>query len=232
MDRDESCAASFLPRSVHLDLFEGLWHDRRDYLFRQQGHDPVPGEAAGARPTASAACSASPRSAASSARPAPTRVPDRDHPHRRPPRGGRGRRQEEEARSLDRYDIDVKRCMFCGLCEEACPTKPMSIWLTTKTYETGDLRAQRALYFDKERLQSWEGVPPYPGVVSPDAGPDARRPTGAQGREGRRGMTRLDASPTSRADRSSTSSAASRCVGAVGRDRLPATRCTRRCRCC
>ena len=25
--------------------------------------------------------------------------------------------------------------MFCALCEEACPTKPKSIWLTTKTYE-------------------------------------------------------------------------------------------------
>ena len=25
--------------------------------------------------------------------------------------------------------------MFCGLCEEGCPTEPKSIWLTTKTYE-------------------------------------------------------------------------------------------------
>ena len=44
---------------------------------------------------------------------------------------------------LDRFDVDLKRCMFCGLCEEACPTVPKSIWLTTKTYETGLLRAQR-----------------------------------------------------------------------------------------
>ena len=36
---------------------------------------------------------------------------------------------------LDRFDIDVQRCMFCGLCEEGCPTEPKSIWLTTKTYE-------------------------------------------------------------------------------------------------
>src|SRR2546428_13783218 len=34
---------------------------------------------------------------------------------------------------LDRYDIDVKRRMFCSLCEEACPTKPKSIWLTTRS---------------------------------------------------------------------------------------------------
>src|SRR5260370_12406028 len=36
---------------------------------------------------------------------------------------------------LDRFDVDLKRCMFGQLCEDACPTVPKSIWLTTKPYE-------------------------------------------------------------------------------------------------
>lgn len=56
---------------------------------------------------------------------------------------------------LDRYDLDVKRCMFCGLCEEACPTEPKSIWLTTKCYETSTWDRGGDLYLDKEKLQRW-----------------------------------------------------------------------------
>ena len=52
--------------------------------------------------------------------------------------------------------------MFCGLCEEACPTKPMSIWLTTKTYEIATYERNERLYFNKERLQNWEGVHAVP----------------------------------------------------------------------
>ena len=63
---------------------------------------------------------------------------------------------------LDRFDIDVKRGMFCGLCEEACPTEPKSIWLTTRTYEMANFDRNRALYFDKHQLQEWpEGVVPF-----------------------------------------------------------------------
>ncbi len=85
---------------------------------------------------------------------------------------------------VDRYDIDVKRCMFCGLCEESCPTKPVSIWLTTKTYELATYERNEALYFDKRRLQSWEGVKPYPGVVPPDAGQMPDDPTGRKAKGG------------------------------------------------
>jgi NADH-quinone oxidoreductase subunit I len=71
---------------------------------------------------------------------------------------------------VDRYDLDLKRCMFCGLCETACPTKPKSIWLTTKTYETAAYERIEELYFTKERLESWEGLQPYPGVTVPADG--------------------------------------------------------------
>src|SRR5437764_13720938 len=67
---------------------------------------------------------------------------------------------------LDRYDIDVKRCMFCSLCEEACPTKPKSIWLTTKTYELATYD-RNDLYFNMQQLEYWENRPEpteLPGV--------------------------------------------------------------------
>ena len=82
---------------------------------------------------------------------------------------------------IDRYDVDVKRCMFCGLCAEACPTKPKSIWLTTKTYEGATYERDTELYFDKERLKSWEGVTAYPGVVPPDQGQEPEAPFGRRG---------------------------------------------------
>lgn len=29
---------------------------------------------------------------------------------------------------VDWYSVDLGRCHFCRLCEEACPTKPKSVW--------------------------------------------------------------------------------------------------------
>lgn len=82
----------------------------------------------------------------------------------------------KKKRVLDRYDIDVKRCMFCGLCEDACPTEPKSVWLTTKTYEAAGYDRDEDLYFTKEKLLSWEGVEPFPGVLRPGEGQDPRDP--------------------------------------------------------
>jgi len=78
--------------------------------------------------------------------------------------------KKKKKQVLQWYDIDVKRCMFCGLCEQACPTTPVSIWLTSKTYEIATYERNEQLYFTKERLQNWDGVRPYPGVLSPRQG--------------------------------------------------------------
>ena len=91
--------------------------------------------------------------------------------------------KKRKKKKLDRFDIDVKRCMFCGLCEEACPTAPLSIWLTTNSYEAAAYERNERLYFDMKRLQSWDGVRPYPGVVTPDAGQMPDDPTGKKPRE-------------------------------------------------
>jgi len=87
---------------------------------------------------------------------------------------------KKKKKVIDRYDIDVKRCMFCGLCEEVCPTEPKSIWLTTKTYEGATYERNNELYFSKERLMSWEGVQPFPGVLTPAEGQLPDDPTGAK----------------------------------------------------
>ena len=58
--------------------------------------------------------------------------------------------------------------MFCELCEDACPTIPKSIWLTTKTYELGAYERNEALYLDIVKLTEWDvpkgvTIPPAPG---------------------------------------------------------------------
>ena len=84
---------------------------------------------------------------------------------------------------LDRFDVDLKRCMFCQLCEEACPTVPKSIWLTTKTYEMAAYDRNESLYLDIRKLTDWRdaNVKPFTVVEQGEDGAGAlltARPAG------------------------------------------------------
>ena len=124
---------SFWDDVLLLDIFGGLKMTGR-HLVPEGRHGRVPRGARASRATASAGCSGSTRSAASSARSARSSARSTSSSST-----GTTRRttQGKNEKVLDRFDVDLKRCMFCGLCEEACPTNPKSIWLRTKTYELG-----------------------------------------------------------------------------------------------
>jgi NADH-quinone oxidoreductase subunit I len=67
-----------------------------------------------------------------------------------------GPRSNDGTRRTTRYDIDMVKCIYCGLCQEACPVDAIvegpNFEFATETREE--------LYYDKERLLSngdrWE----------------------------------------------------------------------------
>lgn len=71
--------------------------------------------------------------------------------------GGKGREMYAKE-----FYIDYMRCMYCGLCTEACPTTPKSI-VHTHQYETpGFFRDD--LVYEKDRLYDvWEKEVNYRG---------------------------------------------------------------------
>ena len=73
-------------------------------------------------------------------------------------------RRSPGERYAARYEIDELRCIFCGLCEEACPTDAIVL---TPRFEMADYRRGSFIYA-KDRLL----VPPEAGVgVAPDERP-------------------------------------------------------------
>ena len=66
--------------------------------------------------------------------------------------------------------INFSRCIFCGWCEEACPTKPKSIWLTTTTYELATYD-RNDLYFNMQELEYWDDRPTYTGLPAEEEKP-------------------------------------------------------------
>ncbi|HZN63692.1 MAG TPA: 4Fe-4S binding protein, partial [Tepidisphaeraceae bacterium] len=47
-----------------------------------------------------------------------------------------------------KFDIDELRCIYCGMCEEACPVDAIEL---TSTYDIVGLTRQEMI-FDKEKL--------------------------------------------------------------------------------
>ncbi len=61
-------------------------------------------------------------------------------------------RKENRKRVVEEYLYFAGRCLFCGICEEVCPTKPKAVFLTKK-YELADV-SRESLIFD---LKSYGG---------------------------------------------------------------------------
>jgi NADH-quinone oxidoreductase subunit I len=62
------------------------------------------------------------------------------------------------SRRTTRYDLDMVKCIYCGLCVEACPWTPSS---RARTWSSPS-RTREELLYDKERLlangERWEPI--------------------------------------------------------------------------
>ncbi len=60
---------------------------------------------------------------------------------------------EDHKKVVDRYEIDVLRCIFCAFCVEACPYGAVAL---THHFEYSDY-SRDAFYYTKERLlENWD----------------------------------------------------------------------------
>lgn len=56
--------------------------------------------------------------------------------------------EREDGRYPEFFQINFSRCVFCGMCEEACPTTAIQL---TPDFELGEYRRQDLVY-EKENL--------------------------------------------------------------------------------
>ena len=66
--------------------------------------------------------------------------------------------RDDDSRRTTRYDIDMTKCIYCGLCEEACPVDAI---VQGPNYEFAK-ETREELFYDKEKLlengDRWESV--------------------------------------------------------------------------
>ena len=62
------------------------------------------------------------------------------------------------------YEINMLRCIFCGLCVEACPTEAITM---TQLFEMSVTDRQQALYTKDELLVGVDGTPNHPQPDGP-----------------------------------------------------------------
>ena len=58
-------------------------------------------------------------------------------------------RGESGKKALTTFIFDTSRCMFCGLCEDACPTPCLEL---TQDFEMG-LYDRRDMKWDRQKLE-------------------------------------------------------------------------------
>ncbi|HET6383481.1 MAG TPA: 4Fe-4S dicluster domain-containing protein [Armatimonadota bacterium] len=67
---------------------------------------------------------------------------------------------------IDRFEIDMGRCLFCALCVEACPTNPKSI-VMSREFELGGA-SRIGMVFEDRRLPGTKVLPMAPVSDSDD----------------------------------------------------------------
>jgi ferredoxin len=108
------------------------------------------------------------------------RLPAQGHPHH-PGRDSARRPAAHVEKAPQEFEIDMLRCIYCGMCQEVCPEE--AIWLQTQYSMTGYTREE--MVNNKARLyELGRHAAGRPFQVGPEEGRRRRRATRATERSG------------------------------------------------